>query len=58
MLTKVEAARVLRRSVRTLERVIERGGIAVVKEYVGGNSSVLVPRSEILRWMIERSHST
>lgn len=54
-LTLAQAAECLHVTVRHVQRMIARGELAVIKSPGGRNARVLITRSELLRWLAERS---
>lgn len=55
MLTFGAVRDVLRTSTRTLRSILSRGEIRYIRAQRSGSSRVLIPRSEVLRWLVERS---
>ena len=55
MLTFADARAVMCTSVRTLRAILARGEVRSVRAKRSGSARVLIPRSEVLRWMTERS---
>ena len=55
MLTFAAAREVLCTSVRTLRAIVARGELRSVRAMRSGSARVLIPRSEVIRWMAERS---
>ena len=53
-LSQSEALEVMHVTPRTFRRIVARGEIKVIKASSGDSGRVLIPRSEILRWMSER----
>lgn len=49
-----EAAEAMRMHPRTLQKFIARGVIKAVRAQQAGSSRVLVPRSEVIRFLTER----
>lgn len=48
-----EAAKVLCMHKRTLRRMVASGELRAMRATSTGTSRVIIPRSELLRWMIE-----
>jgi excisionase family DNA binding protein len=55
MLTFRETQAVLHTSTRTLRSMLARGELRYVRSQPAGSARVLIPRAELLRWLIERS---
>jgi hypothetical protein len=55
MLTFAAAREVMCTSVRTLRAIVARGEVRCVRSMRSGPARVLIPRSEVIRWMAERS---
>jgi hypothetical protein len=56
-LTREHAIEVLHMTERTFSRAVRRGELRIIKTSAGRSGRVIVPRSEILRWMSERMSS-
>lgn len=54
-LTQQQAANVLCVHERTLQRMVAEGEIRGVRRQLSGRSRVIIPRSEVIRWMREHS---
>lgn len=54
-LTMEEAAAALRVHVRTVQRIVADQEMAAMRSKLKGASRVIIPRSEIIRWLAEHS---
>lgn len=55
MLTLQEAAGVLRVHPRTMQRIVADQEVVAMRGKLTGPSRVIIPRSEIVRWLLEHS---